>query len=308
MARKIALVGIGKIARDQHIPMIGESADFELVAAVSRNAKVDGVENFTDIENLLENRPDITVVSLCMPPAARFNYCAKAISAGRHVMLEKPPGATLSECHILQKMASDHGVSLFATWHSRHAAAVPAAKSWMADKTIRDISVIWKEDVRRWHPGQEWIWQAGGLGVFDPGINALSILTEIMPREIFVKSALLKFPENRETPIAADITFQDPAGLADISMVLDWRHEGLQTWDILVKADQGEMLLSNGGANLTIDGALQSEAPDREYAALYGRMAALIDAGESDVDLSPMTHLADAFAIGKRDTVAAFYF
>ena len=34
----------------------------------------------------------------------------------------------------------------------------------------------------RWHPGQEWIWQAGGFGVFDPGINALSIVTRILPR------------------------------------------------------------------------------------------------------------------------------
>lgn len=307
MPIKIALVGIGKIARDQHIPTIAQSPDFELTAAVSRNANLDNVANFPDIDAMLAAQPDTSLVSLCMPPAARFEYAAKAINAGRHVMLEKPPGATLSECHELERMAKAKGVSLFATWHSRYAAAVPAAKTWLADKTIRKLTVTWKEDVRRWHPGQDWIWQAGGLGVFDPGINALSILTEIMPNAVFVKAAELEFPANCDTPIAADITFHDPNGAA-VSMVLDWRQEGPQTWDIAVETTEGSMLLSSGGAKLTIDGALQSEAPDREYAGLYARMAELIKTGKSDVDLSPMTHVADAFTIGKRKQVEEFHF
>ncbi len=50
--------------------------------------------------------------------------------------------------------------------------------------------------MRQWHPNQEWIWQAGGLGVFDPGINALSIITHILPRALFITKATLEFPEN----------------------------------------------------------------------------------------------------------------
>jgi predicted dehydrogenase len=83
----------------------------------------------------------------------------------------------------------EQGVTLFASWHSRFAAGVPAAKAWLATHDIRAVDIQWREDVRRWHPGQTWIWEAGGLGVFDPGINALSILTEIMPREVFVTDA-----------------------------------------------------------------------------------------------------------------------
>lgn len=54
MARKIALVGIGKIARDQPIPVINRNPDWELAATVSRNASVEGIENFSAIEQLLE--------------------------------------------------------------------------------------------------------------------------------------------------------------------------------------------------------------------------------------------------------------
>ena len=53
----VALVGVGKIARDQHIPAIAADPDFELVAAVSRNAAIDGVPNFTDIDRLPRRRP-----------------------------------------------------------------------------------------------------------------------------------------------------------------------------------------------------------------------------------------------------------
>jgi hypothetical protein len=43
------------------------------------------------------------------------------------------------------------------------------------------VEIVWHEDVRKWHPGQQWIWEPGGFGVFDPGINALSIATRIFP-------------------------------------------------------------------------------------------------------------------------------
>ncbi len=307
MVFKVALVGIGKIARDQHIPAIGQNPEFELCAAVSRHSSVEGVDTFTDLEAMLAARPDVDLVSLCMPPSARFAYAAVAIAAGRDVMMEKPPGATLSECHELARMAREKGVSLFATWHSRCAAFVPQAKTWLADKKIRSVRVIWKEDVRRWHPGQDWIWQPGGLGVFDTGINAMSILSEIMPMSLFVQQAVLEFPANRATPIAADIVFCDPGG-AEVSMALDWRQQGAQTWDIEVLADEGRLVLSSGGAKLAIDDKPVGEAPDREYAGLYKRMAHLMKADQSDVDLSPMVLVADAFTLGQRREVEEFHF
>ena len=42
------------------------------------------------------------------------------------------------------------------------------------------MRIDWRESVRKWHPGQEWVWEPGGFGVCDPGINAMSIFTEIM--------------------------------------------------------------------------------------------------------------------------------
>lgn len=37
---RIAIVGVGKIARDQHLPALAKSADFDLVATASRSNSV----------------------------------------------------------------------------------------------------------------------------------------------------------------------------------------------------------------------------------------------------------------------------
>ncbi|MCC0029709.1 MAG: Gfo/Idh/MocA family oxidoreductase [Brucellaceae bacterium] len=309
---KIALAGIGKIARDQHIPSLAASDEWELAATVSRHASVDGVEAFTDFAAMLDARPDIETVSLCMPPVPRFEYAAAAIAAGRNVMLEKPPGATLSECHALEAMACAAGVSIYATWHSREAAQVDAAREWLADKRLKSLHVTWKEDVRRWHPGQQWIWEPGGLGVFDPGINALSIVTEIMPDPIHLTSAELYFPENCQTPIAADLVFAHRGG-AKVTAELDWRHEGEQTWTIAAETDGGTLVLADGGARLSIDGFEQAAADADgnpllgEYPRLYAKMAALVRSGGIDMDMAPMTHVADAFLLGRRIAVEPFH-
>jgi D-galactose 1-dehydrogenase len=300
---KIALVGIGKIARDQHVPAIAASPDWELAATVSRSGTVEGVASHSDFAEMLSARPDIPVISLCLPPQPRFAYAQAALNAGRHVMLEKPPGQSLAEVHALTALAQAKGVTLYATWHSRMAHGVAEARVWLADKTIRSAHITWREDVRKWHPGQDWVFEPGGMGVFDPGINALSILTAILPAPVHVTAATLEFPENRDTPIAAQISFS-----GNVTADFDWRQTGPQTWDITVETDAGTLLLRDGGARLFVDGTLVSQGPDREYPSLYARMADLVRRGQSDVDLAPMVHVADALTLGKRLTVAPFQF
>lgn len=61
-------------------------------------------------------------------------------------------------------------------------------------------------------PGQTWIWKPGGLGVFDPGINAFSVLTHIIPGVLSLREAELRYPVNCETPIAATLSLLDADG------------------------------------------------------------------------------------------------
>ena len=225
--------------------------------------------------------------------------------AGKHVFLEKPPGATVSEVEALIALAKAQNVTLYASWHSRYAAAVAQAKAWIALRQIERISIQWREDVRHWHPGQPWIWEAGGFGVFDPGINALSILTEIVPEPVTVLSANLEVPSNKDAPIGATLAMATASG-APIDTVFDWRQTGPQTWDIAVDTDNGSLLLSEGGNTLRLDGEVQLKAPDEEYPAMYRRFVALVADRAIDADIAPLRLVADAFLCGRHCPTAVF--
>jgi len=299
---KVALVGIGKIAVDQHVPSIAVSSDWELAATVSRTGGVDGVPTYTDIDVMLSENPDIEVVSLCLPPVPRFDYAATCLQAGRHVMLEKPPGATLTEVYRLEAMAKDVGKTLFATWHSRMAKGVEAAKNALRDKVIERAHIDWKENVRQWHPNQDWVFEAGGMGVLDPGINALSILTEILPVSVHLKGGVMQVPSNRQTPIAAELTFT-----GGVTASFDWLKEDEQLWQIRVAVTDGTVVeLLAGGNQCFVDGVEQPGTNLEEYPALYARMAELVRNGRSDVDLSPMVHVSDCTTLCRRETAPAF--
>jgi D-galactose 1-dehydrogenase len=302
---KIAIVGLGKIARDQHIPSLKASDEFELIAVASPHGRLDGVPSFGDIGTLLQAIPDVAAVALCTTPQVRYEIARHALQRGRHVLLEKPPGVTVSEVLALVDLAKQKGVTLFASWHSRHAQAVEPARVWLAGRTIRSVAITWKEDVRVWHPGQPWIWQAGGLGVFDPGINALSILTQIIPGALALTSAELFYPSNCETPIAARLLLADPRG-APAHVELDFRQTGPQTWNIDVDTDAGRLSLSMGGKVMTVDNEPVDTAQTTEYANLYAHFAELVHRRCIDVDLAPLQLVADAFLCGRRVEVEPF--
>jgi len=302
---RVGIVGVGKIARDQHIPAIAADPGLELVAVASRSRPDVGVPAFETLEEMLHSGIALDAVALCTPPQVRRETALTALRAGKHVFLEKPPGATVGEVGDLSALAAEQGVTLFASWHSRFAAGVPAAKAWLAARTLRSVDIQWREDVRRWHPGQTWIWEAGGLGVFDPGINALSILTEIMPREVFVTDARLQVPENVQSPVAAHLAMTDIEGVR-ITADFDFLQTGPQTWDITVTADEGTLRLSSGGAVIEIDGQPVVQAAEAEYPGLYGRFGDLIRAGKSEADVRPLALVADAFLVGTRELVEAF--
>ncbi len=304
---QLGLVGFGKIARDQHFPAIAATGGAELVAIASRNAMAEGLRNYHDLDAMLAAEPALDAIILCQPPEARFDAARMALNAGKHVFLEKPPGATVSEVEALIALAKARSVTLFASWHSRYAAAAPMAKAWIATHHITGVSILWKEDIRHWHPGQDWILQPGGFGVFDPGINALSILTEIIGEPVRLTSAVLETPANRQAPITAKLQLATANGVP-IAAEFDFLQTGPQSWDIIVEAGRETLTLSQGGNQLAINGIAQTVTAEAEYPTMYRHFVDLVGSGKSDVDLAPLQLVADAFLCGRTITTDPFEF
>src|SRR5579872_6944090 len=157
---RIGIVGVGKIARDQHLPCIAANPAFTLEAAASRNAQLPGTANFRTLEQMLDGAPELEAIAICTPPQLHYEAARLALERGKHVLMEKPPCASLAQLAHLQQVASVARRTLYQTWHSQHAPGVAPAARLLEVRRLRRVRVTWKEDVLRWHPGQTWIWQA----------------------------------------------------------------------------------------------------------------------------------------------------
>ena len=302
---RIGIAGYGKIARDQHEPAIAASDDFELVAITDPARKHDKLPSYRSVGTMLRAHDDIEAIALCMPPLHRALAARQTILVGRHVLLEKPPCVTVRLAEELAELAKETGATLYTAWHSQHGAAVDEARRRLAGARIYSVGVNWKEDVRVWHPGQAWIWEEGGFGVFDPGINALSVLTAVLPEELHMLDAELAVPQNCVTPIAARLRLEGGTGFP-VSAEFDFRQVGPQSWDIDVETDRGWLTISHGGNRLSADGIALTVGEQAEYRAIYDRFAALIRTGESDVDLAPLRLVEHAFRNGRTIQVEPF--
>jgi len=302
----IGIVGLGKVATDRHVPAIEDDERLQLICTADPfGVGLPGIRHFADLDALLaaDRLPD--AIAVCTPPQQRYALARRALDHGLHVLLEKPPGTTVGEVEHLRALAEQRGLTLFCAWHSRFTAAVLPAREWLAAREIRRVRIEWREDVRVWHPGQTWIWEPGGFGVFDTGINALSVASAILPRAIFLVSAQLHYPENCQTPIAAELEFSD-SDATQITAAFDFLQTGPQTWEISIATDAGELVLSQGGTRLFADGG-EMPLPERAaYPALYAHFAGLVRGGLADADTTPLRLVADAFMLGRRVKAPAF--
>jgi predicted dehydrogenase len=305
---QLGLVGVGKIARDHHIPSIAANPSFRFMAASSRNAQTPGVRNFRSIGEMLAQLPELEAVAICTPPQMHYEAARLALINGKHVLLEKPPCTSMTQLLHLESLAAVHAVTLYQAWHSQHAHGVATTAQLLQQRKLAGVRVTWKEDVRKWHPGQSWIWEAGGFGVFDIGVNPISILTRVIAEPIFPHSATLYVPANCETPIAATVQLRTASGVA-ILLELDFRHAGTQTWAIDMETDRGALKLMAGGGRLTADNApvpMDESSLAGEYKSIYRSFAALVADRRIEVDVRPMQLVADIFLIARRVVVEPF--
>ena len=293
---EIGVFGLGEIATNQHIPIINKSQIFELVATISQSRRLPDVPSFSSIENMKQSnvRPD--ALALCMPPEPRFKFAMDAIREGYHLLLEKPPCLTTDECDLLIETAHELDVTIFASWHSKFGAMVKNAAEWLQKNGCDYFEVNWEEDWEKWHPGQKWISRKGGLGVLDPGINALSILCSLFDQTPTSQNVEFLRPANWETPIAAKFNLSFFPNING-GVNLQWQSTLAEKWEILFVSGKDRMVLSDGGNSLYINDVKVEPfgKVETEYSALYRHFALLVAAKKSDFDSRPIQCVEELF-------------
>jgi predicted dehydrogenase len=114
---KTAVIGSGSMGKN-HARVYNELPEAELVAVCDSNAglsaslaKQYNVPVYTDYHEMLENeKPE--AVSVAVPTALHFEVASACLSAGAHVLVEKPLAATLEEGRCLIDQARQAGLQL----------------------------------------------------------------------------------------------------------------------------------------------------------------------------------------------------
>jgi len=114
----VAVVGAGWAGAHRHAPAFAANPLAHLAGvcdpmnlpAAQHVADPYGASVYASLDELLAS--DVELVSICTPPGSHVEICERALSAGKHVLVEKPIALTSRDASRLDAMASERNVAL----------------------------------------------------------------------------------------------------------------------------------------------------------------------------------------------------
>lgn len=145
---RVGLVGCGAFANAALIPAM-KYAPIDLLAVCDRDqdraratARTAGAESvYTDIETMLTGET-LDAVILAVGPHIYPDLTAKALRAGVHVMVEKPPAVSIEEARSMQQAAATAGRQLGVGFMKRFATGYRMAKELVTTAEFGGITHV----------------------------------------------------------------------------------------------------------------------------------------------------------------------
>ncbi|HEY0404995.1 MAG TPA: Gfo/Idh/MocA family oxidoreductase [Pyrinomonadaceae bacterium] len=199
---RLGIVGCGDVTELRHLPALRHVCGVKVsalsdidTARLERVAARFGVAaRYTDYRELIENA-EIDAVAVCVPPRLHTEAVLAALSAGKHVLIEKPLALSLEECDLLMAQAAAHAslkamVGFNLRWH-RFALA---AKEIIRRGELGDIKLartVFTSGVRLGDNFAEWrrSRQTGGGALFELGVHHFDLLRFLFEKDFEEVSA-----------------------------------------------------------------------------------------------------------------------
>ncbi|NOX56286.1 MAG: Gfo/Idh/MocA family oxidoreductase, partial [Planctomycetes bacterium] len=105
----------------------------------------------------------VNVIVVCTPNGYTAEIAVAALSAGKHVLVEKPPGRDLSETQTLSDAARRSGRILKVGFNHRYHPAIRAAHRHVAQGAIGDVIHVRARYGHGGRPGYEREWRANPI-------------------------------------------------------------------------------------------------------------------------------------------------
>jgi len=212
---RLGVVGCGRVTESRHLPALGASREFEVVALsdvddarLGRVADRFGVEKrYRDYRELIAGG-NIDAVAVCVPPGLHAEVALAALAAGKHTFVEKPLALRPEECELLSERASaapalNVMVGFNMRWHrlAREARARVRSGELGRVKLVRTVFTSGTRlggDFAAWRRERE----TGGGVLFELGTHHFDLLRFLLGDEVEEIYASSPAPDETATFIA----------------------------------------------------------------------------------------------------------
>ena len=181
------IIGSGGIARKRTLPGMMLASNAECIAVMDlKEETVKAVQEefripraYTSLEELLLQE-DIDAVYIATPVFCHKEQVLKVAKAGKHILLEKPMGLTVTEAEEIRDICKTYGVKLGVGFMMRFHDAHQKVRALIEAETIGEVVSAYAK-FNCWSPVSNVKWRqtkgySGGGAMMDMGIHCIDLL------------------------------------------------------------------------------------------------------------------------------------
>ena len=183
---RIAFLGCGVIA-GKHAKRLNGFAGVDLYFASRAESKAKeyadkykGKGFFSSYTAAIQS-PDVDVVFICTPPDSHLELSVQAMTAGKHVICEKPSFFYSTDFNTIDKLRQEKGVQLFVAENYFYKPALKKLREVLATNPIGDLKFMFfnatkTQQVTDWRADAG---TAGGGALFEGGVHWINFISNL---------------------------------------------------------------------------------------------------------------------------------
>lgn len=237
---RLAVIGAGGVAQVAHLPVLRKIAGVEITAICDNDlskaqalaARFEVRDTYDDIEEVLRYaKPDAVVI--CTPNHLHEIHVAAALSAGVHVLCERPLALSLEGVERVLAAGEKYGKRVMVAMNHRFRADVQAVRGFLAGGELGTIDMIrggWFT-FQPSHTRQQLGWrlrraQAGGGAMLDLGLPLIDLGLWLTGWPIPKRVTAHLIGGGRETVEEMGMALIVCENGLSIGVAVSWRHLG----------------------------------------------------------------------------------
>lgn len=200
---RIAVVGCGAIGRVQARELV-KLSDCELTALCNRHPeKAKALAEELNLDLPVFDDPGelfaaglCDAVTICLAPEQHCAVTCQALSAGLHVMVEKPMARSLAECDAMLEAARRNGKTLAVICQNRYRSPAQRLKQvlksgFLGPLTRAEVSSLWWRGENYYDPAWRGTWQIEGGGcLMSHAVHQLDMTLWLLGRPLSVTASM----------------------------------------------------------------------------------------------------------------------